>query len=668
VLLLVVGTTVAAGVTVMRRSPRDVAPTQEAKPGAIVVVFDGPGSLNATDDLHDRPFDGYYRPISAAPFVADAKADKTPTFERDVAPLLKTYCVRCHGNAKTKGKVNLEKDASDDAVRKNLKVWEKVGDNLRADDMPPAGEKKPTAPELEIINRWLDAVVYKADCSGPQNPGRVTIRRLNRAEYNNTIRDLVGIDFKPAKDFPADDVGYGFDNVGDVLSLSPLLMEKYLAAAEKIIDEAFKKPDVRKKLLPRQQAKDRRNATADNLKEFATRAYRRPATDDEVKRLVRFVQLAREQGDSPEVGLKLALQAVLISPHFLFRVEKDPEKDDFISQYELASRLSYFLWSSMPDDELFKLAKEGKLRDDKTLEAQIKRMLKDNKARAMAENFAGQWLNVRGLSSFNPDPKKFPTWGASLRQAMLRETELFFHHVMTEDRSVLDFIDSDYTFANAQLAKHYGIKDVKGEHFQKVSLKGTPRGGVLTQASVLAVTSNPTRTSPVKRGKWILENILGTPPPPPAPDAGELNEAAVKGSLRKQMEAHRKNPACANCHARMDPLGFGFENFDAVGAWRDKDGKFDVDSSGVLPDGSTFKGPAELRKVLLKKKDQFVRCLADKMLTYALGRGTERSDRCFIDKIASQTAKNDYKFMSLVLEVVRSDPFQKRRAKGGNKK
>src|SRR5262249_32146427 len=281
----------------------------------------------------------------------------------------------------------------------------------------------------------------------------VTIRRLNRVEYNNTIRDLIGIDFKPAKDFPTDDVGYGFDNVGDVLSLSPLLMEKYLAAAEKIIDEAFKKPDVRKRLLPRQQSKDNKTATYDNLKAFATRAYRRPATDDEVKRLLRFVQLAREQGDQPEVGLKLALQAVLISPHFLFRVEKDPEKDALFSQYELASRLSYFLWSTMPDDELFKLAGEGKLRDDKTLEAQIKRMLKDTKARALSENFAGQWLNVRGLSSFSPDPKKFPTFNASLRQAMLRETETFFHHVMTEDRPVLDFIDADYTFVNAALAK-----------------------------------------------------------------------------------------------------------------------------------------------------------------------------------------------------------------------
>jgi cytochrome c553 len=668
--LLVIGTTVAAGVTVLRRTPRNAAPVQEIDDSAAFVVFLGPSesmrSARSVGDWSDHSI--FYSRVSAD-VKDEKKADKTPTFERDVAPLLKTYCVRCHGNAKAKGKVNLEKDKTDDAVRKNLKVWEKVGDNLRSDDMPPAGEKKPTAAEMEILNKWLDAVVYKADCTKPQDPGRVTIRRLNRAEYNNTIRDLVGIDFKPAKDFPSDDVGYGFDNVGDVLSLSPILMEKYLAAAEKIIDEAFKKPDVRKKLLPRQQAKDNKTATYDNFKDFATRAYRRPATDDEVKRLLRFVQLAREQGDSPEVGIKLALQAVLISPHFLFRIEKDPEKDDFIGQYELATRLSYFLWSSTPDDELFKLAKEGKLRDDKTLEAQIKRMLKDNKARALAENFGGQWLNVRSLSSFSPDPKKFPTWNASLRQAMLRETELFFHHVMTEDKSVLDFIDSDYTFVNAQLAKHYGLKDVKGEHFQKVSLKGTPRGGVLTQASVLAVTSNPTRTSPVKRGKWILENILGTPPPPPAPDAGELNEAAVKGgTLRQQMEAHRKNPACANCHARMDPLGFGFENFDAVGAWRDKDGKADVDPSGVLPDGATFKGPAELRKVLLKKKDLFVRCLADKLLTYATGRGTERSDRCFVEKIASQTAKNDYKFTSLVLEVVRSDAFQKRRAKPAQKK
>ena len=599
------------------------------------------------------------------PTTAPAAPAAPPTYGRDVAPLVNRYCVRCHNAKKAKGGVRLDCDRDDDSVRKSPKLWEKVGDNLRSGDMPPAGARKPTPAEMELLNRWLDAVVYKLDCTGPKDPGRVTIRRLNRAEYNNTIRDLIGIDFKPARDFPADDVGYGFDNIGDVLSLPPLLMEKYLAAAEKIIDEAWKRPELRKRLMPRPRQK---GGLQQNLKQFATRAYRRPARDEEVKRLMRLVRLAREQGDGPERGVKLALQAALVSPHFLFRVELDsPDQEGPIGPWELASRLSYFLWSSMPDEELFRLAREGKLRQPGVIEAQVKRMLASPRARALADNFAAQWLNLRTLPGFSPDPKRFPGFTPALRQAMLRETEMFFMHVVREDRGVIDFIDADYTFVNEQLARHYGLKDVKGQNFRKVGLADTPRGGVLTHASVLSVTSNPTRTSPVKRGKWILENILGTPPPPPAPDAGELKESELKGSLRQQMEQHRKNPSCATCHARMDPLGFGFENFDAIGRWRARDGKHAIDASGVLPDGSTFDGPKELRKVLLGKKDQFVRCLAEKLLTYALGRGTERQDRCFIEQIARTTASKDYRFSALVIEIVKSDPFQKRRGKGSKK-
>ena len=378
--------------------------------------------------------------------------------------------------------------------------------------------------------------------------------------------------------------------------------------------------------------------------------------------------MAREQGDSAEIGMKLALQAVLVSPHFLFRVELAADKEELINSWQLASRLSYFLWSSMPDDALFRLAREGKLREPGVIEGQVKRMLKDPKARALADNFASQWLNIRGLAGFSPDPKRFPGYNASLREAMMRETETFFLHIVREDRSILEFLDSDYTFVNEQLARHYGLKDIKGANFRKVSLVGTPRGGLLSQASVLAVTSNPTRTSPVKRGKWILDNILGTPPPPPPPDVEELKENnELKGTLRQQMEQHRKNPTCASCHQRMDPLGFGFENFDAIGGWRDKEGPHAIDPSGILPDGSSFKGPAELRKVLLKKKGLFARCLTEKLLTFSLGRGAERSDRCFIDEIAKNVEKGDYRFTTLIIDIVKSDPFQKRRAKRATK-
>jgi hypothetical protein len=602
--------------------------------------------------------------------TAGAATDKTkpadtPTFARDIVPLVNRYCVRCHSTAKAKGGLSLQRDKSDADVRKNRDLWEKVADNLRSGEMPPEGATRPTAAEMERWNRWLD-VALKTDCTGPRNPGRVTIRRLNRAEYNNTIRDLLGVNFQPAKDFPADDVGYGFDNIGDVLSLPPLLMEKYLAAAEKIVAEVWKSPELRRRFLPR-FGRDR-GAAFQNLKQFISRAYRRPATDDEVKRLLRFVQLAREQGDSLEEGLKMALQAMLVSPHFLFRVELDGGKESGrITEWQLASRLSYFLWSSMPDEELFRLAREGKLREPGVIEAQVKRMLKDPKSRALADNFASQWLNIRALAAFSPDPKRFPGYNASLRAAMLRETEMFFLHIVREDRSILEFLDSDYTFVNEQLARHYGLKDVSGANFRKVSLAGSTRGGLFTQASILAVTSNPTRTSPVKRGKWILENILGTPPPPPPPEVEELKEKELKGTLRQQMEQHRKNPTCASCHARMDPLGFGFENFDAVGRWRDKEGPHAIDPSGALPDGSSFKGPAELRKVLLKKKGLFARCLTEKLLTYGLGRGVERSDRCFIDEIAKDLEKNDYRFATLIIDIVKSDPFQKRRSKGAPK-
>jgi len=325
----------------------------------------------------------------------------------------------------------------------------------------------------------------------------------------------------------------------------------------------------------------------------------------------------------------------------------------------------------MPDEELLTLARRDTLRKDGNLEKQVRRMLADPKAQALVDNFAEQWLQIRNLKNLTLDPVLFPAFDEGLRWAMLKETELFFAAVLTEDRSVLDFLDADFTFVNERLAKHYGIQGVKGEKFQRVKLTGGQRGGVLTQASILTVTSNPTRTSPVKRGKWILETILGTPPPPPPPDVPELTEEKAEdatASLRKKMEAHREKPICASCHQRMDPLGFGFENFDAVGAWRTKDGKFTIDPSGELPGGVSFKGPAELKKVLKAKEAEFRRCLAEKMLTYALGRGLEYYDRCAVDAISTAVAQRDNRMVSLVLEVVKSDPFQMRRGREPDRK
>jgi hypothetical protein len=406
------------------------------------------------------------------------------------------------------------------------------------------------------------------------------------------------------------------------------------------------------------------------LRRFAARAWRRPVTDAEVERLVRYVNLAAKEGDSWERGIQLAVTATLVSPNFLFRVETDKKAGNaktkqVVGDYEMASRLSYFLWSSMPDDELLTLAAQRKLQNPAVLAAQVKRMLRDKKARALADNFAGQWLQLRKLKTVSPDPARFAGWNNGLRDAMGQETTLFFQHIVREDRPVLDFLDARYTFLNEALARHYGIEGVTGNQFRRVALsEASHRGGVLTQASVLTVTSNPTRTSPVKRGKWVLDNILGTPPPPAPPGVAELpddKKGPLTGTLRQRMEQHRTNPACASCHQRMDPIGFGLENFDAVGGWRTRDGDAPVDASGTLPGNVKFSGPAGLRKILLGKKDVFTRSLSERLLTYALGRGVENYDKCNVDAIAKTTAASGYKFSALVTAIVQSDPFRLRR-------
>jgi hypothetical protein len=333
-----------------------------------------------------------------------------------------------------------------------------------------------------------------------------------------------------------------------------------------------------------------------------------------------------------------------------------------VNEFELASRLSYFLWSSMPDDELVNLAAAGRLRDE--LKPQVARMLKDARSAAFVQNFAGQWLTLRKLAAVSPDPQTFPQFDPELRAAMVRETELFFDAVVREDRSIFDLLDADFSFMNERLAKHYGIEGVNGAEFQRVKLPAN-RGGVLTQASILTLTSNPTRTSPVKRGKWVLEQVLNTPPPLPPPDVPQLDEAKqLTGSLRERMEQHRANAICASCHQRMDPLGFAFENYDAIGRWREKDGDYPIDASGVLPDGQMFQGPTELKAILRGKKDLIRRCLAEKILTYALGRGLEHYDYCAVDQIVETLEANGDKFSTLLVEAINSRPFQMRTATG----
>ncbi|HEY3135220.1 MAG TPA: DUF1592 domain-containing protein [Blastocatellia bacterium] len=733
--------------------------------------------------------------------------------------------------------------------------------------MPPKSQPRPDPQELKSVIGWIEGEFKRTDTPATaRGTERVTVRRLNRAEYNYTVRDLLGVDLRPADNFPQDDSGYGFDNIADVLSLSPVLMEKYFAAAEQVARAAVFGPEPIKPTMVKLRSAGQRitpsltplldydttgltlpnaihithrfpvdgeyilrvflggtrplgsepfylalwidgqqgqsvefdptrtaafddsekqdlggkvqefrakltagdhwiaasilrlyeglpvkyngpnpskkppaqppqfkpppNLPAARLAEFkkrfeerlaafekapvnearltsieiggpynqtkgpslestkkiytcghlnghhgpqcarkivmnlARRAFRRPVTTQEIDKLVSFVTLARNRGDSFEEGVCQSLQAMLVSPHFLFRIEQGGEVSQAISDQELASRLSYFLWSSMPDDELMQLADRQTLHRPEVLESQVRRMLKDAKSRAVVENFGGQWLEIRKLESVKPDRQRFPTFDEYLRMSMRRETELFFENVIREDRSILDFIDADYTFVNERLAQLYKLPNVKGPEFRKVSLSSdTERGGVLTQAGILTVSSYATRTSPVLRGKWILEKILNAPPPPPLPDVPNLDESKIgsAASLRQQLEAHRQNTTCASCHARMDPLGFGLENFDAIGAWRTQDGKFPIDASGELPDGRKFKGPGELKAILKADRNAFAEGLAEKLLIYALGRGLETNDKAAVERVVSSLAADHYRFSRLVIEIARSSPFQRRR-------
>lgn len=755
------------------------------------------------------------------PSVADAAE---PDFKRDGVPFLQKHCIACHGATKPKGEVALHLYVDEASVLKDRKKWADYLKLAASGEMPPKEKPRPTTGEVDAFVKSVNDIFERADKNAKPDPGRVTVRRLNKVEYNNTIRDLLGFDFNASEDFPSDDVGHGFDNIGDVLTLSPVLMERYLAAAETIASKAilvnppkppvramsakylepgganvpqtrfrpvvgtgpkgtlstpfsltmdgehilkvrcyakqaddepvkiallvggkeikqfevtateekkaqnfevkldlpigshrgavqflngdFKKddkertlyveylimegpldtrPPAQRKYFSLDAGKPKAEQTQQMLERFATKAFRRPAAKDEIARLVKMVESIEAKGEKWEAGMQLAMQAVLVSPKFLFRLELDGPANSKspmvpLDDYQLASRLSYFLWSSMPDEELFELAARKQLIAN--LDAQVKRMLQDPKSKALVDNFVMQWLQLRTLRNFQPDAALFPTFNERLRSSMFKETELFFTAIIKEDRSILDIIDADFTYLNAALARHYGIADTAGNpfgvkkktpggkqfregEFERVTLQGNLRGGILTQASVLAVTSNPTRTSPVKRGRWVLEQLLGTPPPPPPPDVPELEDSKneLKGSLRQRMEQHRANVACANCHAKMDPLGFAFENFNAIGAFRSKDGDFDIDPSGQLPDGKKFNGPAELKQILKEKKDLFSECLAEKMLIYAVGRGLEYYDKRPVDRICQNLANGDYKFSALVTEIVKSDPFRMRRGK-----
>lgn len=597
-----------------------------------------------------------------------------------VQSLVTTHCVKCHGPTASKGGVTLSPLDAVAHITKHRKVWRNVIAQIESGEMPPEGEKRIPKEQqtkaITFLKSTLDAA-DKTDREKP-DPGRPVIRRLNRGEYNRTIRDLVGIEFDVAGavGMPDETVGENFDNLAEALNIPASLMEKYFSAADLIVDKLYTPPKKKQgKFEPdffRDQILANSTDAKDIITRFGRRAYRRALTSTEINRFLKLHAEARQSGTSLEVAMRPVFKAMLVSPNFLLRIERETKPEAAavypVSNDELAVRLSYFLWSSMPDAELFAVAEKGELTKPAVLEAQVRRMLADPKANALTQEFATQWLRLKKLPEARPSTEFFPTFTPIMREAMAKETTLFFDHLRTENRSVLELLDADYTFLNEPLAKHYGISGVTSKDFTKVTLTDRQRGGLLGMGSVLALTSHTSRTSPTLRGKYILDVILGTPPPPPPPDAGMIDESQTKGknakNFREQLAQHATRAACANCHAKIDPLGFGLENFDAVGRFRKSSA--DVDSSGKLPTGETFNGPAELKKILLNRKALFIENICGTMLKYALGRELVPSDEALIKQLSSDLEKNGYQFSTLILGIAKSFPMTHRRNLGPN--
>ena len=593
-----------------------------------------------------------------------ARLESAAQFEELVQPFLQQFCVDCHSEDEPEAELSLQFERQPQ-VSQRFDQWTVILQKVAGEEMPPEDAAQPSDKERAAFVNWIGPQLESVDCATQKVKPRVTVRRLNRFEYDNVIADLFGLAVRPAEEFPADDVGEGFDNIGEVLSMPPLLMEKYLDAAEQVTDGLSKNDEAWLSTFGFHLAEqvDRVRARV-SISRLASRAFRRPATDDQVDRLMQIYDFAGEQGVGQTAAFQLVTQAILVSPRFLFRLEEDPLADPAnpqpLDSYAIASRLSFFLWSSLPDDELNRLADQDELRTAEVIGQQARRMLLDPRADKFVTSFVGQWLELRLLQKAAPDPELFPSFDDSLRSAMAEETLRFFRDLIHSDASILNLLDSDYTFVNERLARHYGLDGIEGDGFRRVQLTSGRRGGVLTHASILTLTSNPTRTSPVKRGKWILENVLGTPPPPPPPNVPELEdgENELLGSLRERMEQHRENPSCAVCHRKMDVLGFGFENFDGIGAWREKDGRYPIDAAGQLPGNKTFDNPAELRQILVADSREFTSCLTRKLLTYALGRALSSRDRCVVDDIVQVVETNDHRFSSLIVAIVTSETFR----------
>jgi hypothetical protein len=783
-------------------------------------------------------------PVHASGQANVAHADETLSGARRT--LVRSYCVTCHNERRRVGGLALDAVA-DQPVAAHAEIWEHVIKKLRIGAMPPAGMPRPERTATLDLMTELQGALDRAAVRAP-NPGHPAVHRLNRTEYVNAVRDLLSLDVDGRQLLPADDTGYGFDNIGDVLTLSPALLERYLLAAQKISRIAIGDPstdaamasytvpyltllqdermsedlpfgsrggvavhhqfpvdgeyEIRIRLqrnaldigneirgadvmntidlridgarvtaftiggrtygkyaaniddtederlrvrvpvragmrvigatfreqtwdiegvglsrLPpashgyaagrgtdqnfgkiemgidrvdvlgpfgterpdntpsRRRIFSCRPSTSRNeepcarhiVTALAHRAYRRPVTEKDLARLLAAYRAGRRTGDFDD-GIQAALERVLVSPYFLLRQETDPDVAGAgvlhrISDLELASRLSFFLWSSIPDDELLRVAERGRLRDSAVLTAQVRRMIADPRATALVSNFFGQWLLVRNLGQAQRDFKLFPEFDENLRSAFQQETQLFLESQLREDRPVTELLTADYTFVNERLARHYDIPNVYGTQFRRVQYPDGARGGLFGHGSVLTVTAYADRTSVVLRGKWILENVLGTPPPPPPPNVPPLGNTQIRGTLRQRMEQHRKNPVCASCHSQIDPLGFALENFNAIGQWRVRDGEGTIDPSGVMVDGSKFSGPEEFRTAVLTHQDAFLSTVTEKLLTYALGRGVESYDMPAVRAIVREAGATGNRWSALILAIVRSTPFQLRIAR-----
>lgn len=585
----------------------------------------------------------------------------------EVRAVLESRCLDCHDSEEPQAGVNLSTANTRDDIYLQARVWNKAVRVVRAHEMPPQSAEAPSDEERQTLIAWIDGALRYVDPARPPDPGHVTVRRLNRIEYENTIRDLLGMELAASRDLPADPAGNGFDNQGDTLFIPPVLLEKYLDATKRILDQALAPGAARDRLLPvaASDTVSAADAARENLRQFLPRAFRRPATDAEISARVALVEQALARGETFTAAMQAALTATLLSPHFLFRIEQDqaPEGSQAayrITDHELATRLSYFLWSTMPDGELTQLADAGQLSAPETLRAQVKRMLADPKSAALAENFTAQWFGYRDLRSHEMDLRRFGSFN-NLRDAMYHESRAFFDTLFRDNGRVLDILDCDYAYVNAPLASHYGLPAVEGGEMRKVALADRRRGGVLCMGSTLTVTSYPTRTSPILRGKWVLETILGTTPPPPPPNVGAVNKSDEVNdgmTLRQRLEKHRADASCASCHAKMDPLGFGLDNFDGIGAWREQDNGLPIDASATMPDGTELTGVVGLKDALLARQDLFLRQLVEKTLTYALGRAVDNYDEPTIRDALARLTASEYHSHELILAVVESYPFR----------